>query len=209
MKPMNLIRWIELIGIFVGVPLLLVVDVVPGPKSIALLAVCVVSIILLLRDKTFDRRRLGFSSFRKWRTLAKRFVIIASCLALYTALTEPWHVMAVLRHNPVFWTSIMITYPVLSVVPQEIIYRVFFFHRYGALFANKKLSVVTNAALFAFAHILFRNWVAVIGSFVAGLLWTTTYLGSKSLLVVSIEHALYGNLVFTLGIGYYFYASDF
>jgi len=68
---------------------------------------------------------------------------------------------------------------------------------------------VTNAVLFAFAHILFRNWVAVIGSFVAGLLWATTYLKSRSLLVVSIEHALYGNFVFTLGIGYYFYAPDF
>ncbi len=208
-KPMNQMRWIELIGIFVGVPLILIVDLVPGPKSIALLVVCVVSLILLLRDKTFDRRRLGFSGFHKWLALAKRFVIIASCLALYTVLTEPRNAMAVLRHNPALWASIMITYPVLSVVPQEIIYRVFFFHRYGELFVNKKLSVVTNAALFAFAHILFRNWVAVIGAFVAGILWTTTYLGSKSLLVVSIEHALYGNLVFTLGIGYYFYASDF
>jgi membrane protease YdiL (CAAX protease family) len=117
--------------------------------------------------------------------------------------------MAILRHNPALWALIMVTYPVFSVVPQEIIYRAFFFHRYGPLFENKKVGVVTNAALFAFAHILFRNWVAVIGAFAFGLLWALTYLGSKSLLVVSIEHALYGNLVFTLGIGYYIYAPDF
>jgi membrane protease YdiL (CAAX protease family) len=73
----------------------------------------------------------------------------------------------------------------------------------------KKLSVLTNAALFAFAHIFFKNWVAVIGAFAAGILWAMTYLGSRSLLVVSIEHALYGDLLFTLGIGYYFYNPDF
>jgi CAAX protease family protein len=68
---------------------------------------------------------------------------------------------------------------------------------------------VINAALFAFAHIIFRNRVAVIGAFFAGLLWATTYLGSKSLRVVSLEHALYGNFLFTLGMGHYVYAPDF
>jgi len=206
---MKLVRWIEMAGIFLGVPFLLSGDFVPRHKIIVMLAVCVACLVLLLRDKTFDRSRFGLNGFRNWRTLSMRFALAASCLALYTVFVEPGNVLAILRHNPVLWALIMITYPVLSVVPQEIIYRAFFFHRYSSLFANKRVSVVTNAALFAFAHILFRNWVAVIGSFVAGLLWATTYLGSRSLLVVTIEHALYGSFVFTLGVGYYFYAPDF
>lgn len=206
---MKLVRWIEMVGIFLGVPLLLSGDFVPRPKSLALLAVCIACLFLLLRDKTFDRSQLGLNGFRSWRTLYLRFVIIASCLALYVVLAEPGNVLTILRHNPALWALIMIAYPVFSVVPQEIVYRAFFFHRYSSLFAHKKVNIVVNAALFAFAHILFRNWVAVIGSFVAGLLWAMTYLGSRSLLVVSIEHALYGNFAFTLGIGYYFYAPDF
>jgi membrane protease YdiL (CAAX protease family) len=128
---------------------------------------------------------------------------------LYAVLAESENILAILRHKPALWALIMIVYPVLSVVPQEIVFRTFFFHRYRSLFAHERVSVVTNAALFAFAHIIFRNWVAVIVSFVAGLVWAMTYLGSRSLLAVSIEHALYGNFVFTLGIGYYFYAPDF
>jgi membrane protease YdiL (CAAX protease family) len=206
---MKLVRWIEMAGIFVGVPLLVRGDFAPRPKSLALLAVCTACLVLLLRDKTFDRSRFGLNGFRNWRTLFLRFAIIAGCLALYVVLAEPENVLAILRHKPALWTLIMIVYPILSVVPQEIIYRAFFFHRYSSLFARTGASVVANAALFAFAHILFRNWVAVIVSFVAGLLWAMTYLGSRSLLVVSIEHALYGNFAFTLGIGYYFYAPDF
>ncbi len=209
MMPMKLVRWIEMAGIFLGVPLLLLGDFIPRHKILVLLAVCIACLILLLRDKTFDRSRFRLNGFSNWRTLFMRFAIIAICLALYTVLVEPGNALALLRHNPPLWALIMITYPLFSVVPQEIIYRAFFFHRYSSLFAHKRLSVVTNAALFAFAHILFRNWVAVIGSFVAGLLWATTYLGSRSLPVVSIEHALYGNFVFTLGIGYYFFAPNF
>jgi CAAX protease family protein len=53
-------------------------------------------------------------------------VIIASCLALYMVLFEPGNVLAILRHNPALWALIMITYPVFSVAPQEIIFRAFF-----------------------------------------------------------------------------------
>jgi len=206
---MKLERWIEMAVIFVGVPLLLVGDFAPHPKSLALLTVCTACLVLLLRDRTFDRSRLGLNGFCNWRALFLRFAIIACCIALYMVLAEPENVLAILRHKPALWALIMIAYPVLSVVPQEIIYRAFFFHRYSSLFAHERVSVVTNAVLFAFAHIIFRNWVAVIVSFVAGLLWAMTYLGSRSLLVVSIEHAFYGNFAFTLGIGYYFYAPDF
>ncbi len=207
--PIKWMRWIEMAGIFLGTPLLLLGDFVPRPKIIVLLFVCIACLVLLLGDKTFDCRCFGLNGFRNWHTLAVRFTIIAICLGLYAVLAESENIMAILRHKPVLWALIMITYPVLSVVPQEIIFRTFFFHRYGPLFVNKKVIVVTNAALFAFAHILFKNWVAVIGAFVAGLLWATTYLGSRSLLVVSMEHALYGDLVFTLGIGHYFYTPDF
>ena len=205
----NLTRWVEMAGIFLGVPIVLYGTFIPHLKSTVLLAVCIICLVMLLRDRTFDRNRFGLNGSYNWRVLVIRYVIIACCLSLYTVLVEPEDAMAILRHNYARWAVIMITYPVLSVVPQEIIYRAFFFHRYGSLFTEKRISVLTNAALFAFGHILFRNWVAVIGSFVASLLWATTYLGSRSLPIVAIEHSLYGDLVFTLGIGNYFYSPYF
>jgi membrane protease YdiL (CAAX protease family) len=207
---MNWLRLSEMIVIFVGVPLVVSEVSLRHIKIVAMLAISIACLVLLLRDKTFDRKRLGLNGFRNWRMLMLRFIIIACGLALYVTIAEPENVFVILRSNPALWALIMIIYPFFSAVPQEVIYRAFFFHRYGALFTEmKKLSVLTNAALFAFAHIFFKNWVAVIGAFAAGILWAMTYLGSRSLLVVSIEHALYGDLLFTLGIGYYFYNPDF
>ena len=205
----KLTRWIEMTGIFLGVPILLYRTFIPHLKSIVLIAVCIVCLVLLLRDRTFDRDRFGLNGFCNWRILAIRFAIIACSLSLYTVLAEPENALSIIRQNCTRWSLLMITYPVLSVLPQETIYRAFFFHRYGSLFKEKRMSVLANAVLFAFGHVLFRNWVAIIGSFVAALLWATTYLGSRSLVIVTIEHALYGNLVFTLGIGNHFYSPDF
>jgi uncharacterized protein len=50
---------------------------------------------------------------------------------------------------------------VLSVYPQGIIYRAFFFERYRGLFPGPAMLIVVSAAAFSFAHIIFRNPIAV------------------------------------------------
>lgn len=196
-------------GIFAGIPVFLYGDFIPRHKIMALWVVCAGCLLCLLLDRSFDRGRFRLNAYHQWPRLLLRLAIIAGGLALYTMLFEPQNFAIILRRDPALWGRIMILYPLFSVLPQELVYRAFFFHRYGPLFSNEKLMILTNAALFAFGHILFRNWVALMGAFIGGLLWASTYRRSGSLLVVSIEHALYGSLAFTLGIGHYCYSPDF
>ena len=103
----------------------------------------------------------------------------------------------------------MIFYPVWSAFTQEVIYRTYFFHRYGAAIPNEKVLALVNGLLFGFLHIIFRNWVAVIGATLMGLLWAFSYLKHRSLLVVSIEHSIVGDMLYTFGLGFFFYVPDF
>jgi membrane protease YdiL (CAAX protease family) len=64
-----------------------------------------------------------------------------------------------------------------------------------------------SAIAFSFAHIVFRNPWAILFTFVGGLMFASTYLKTRSNLAASVEHALYGCFVFTIGIGQYFYAG--
>jgi membrane protease YdiL (CAAX protease family) len=52
---------------------------------------------------------------------------------------------------------------------------------------------------------VFLNPLAVLLTIPGGFLLSKTYGRTKSLLVTGIEHAIYGNLVFTVGLGFYFY----
>jgi hypothetical protein len=54
-------------------------------------------------------------------------------------------------------------------------------------------------------HIIFHNWIAVILTVFGGMLFAVTYYRSRSTIMVSIEHALFGGLMFTIGLGQFFY----
>jgi membrane protease YdiL (CAAX protease family) len=109
------------------------------------------------------------------------------------------------RREPWLWALVMVFYPIASVYPQGIIYRAFIFHRYRALFPNTMLLVFVSALAFAFVHIIFRNPVALAFTLAGGFLFAWRYSQCNSVLVTSLEHALYGCLMFTVGLGEYFY----
>ena len=107
--------------------------------------------------------------------------------------------------RPGKWLKIMSLYPFTSVLAQEFVYRVFFFHRYGPLFSNRWLLIGANALAFGFGHILFRNWIAVVATVIGGALFAWRYERTRSFWAVWAEHTLWGWMVFTVGLGVYLF----
>ncbi len=131
--------------------------------------------------------------------------LFIAALAWWLAPYGRW--LAFPRAAPRIWAAILLLYPWLSAYPQELIYRVFFFERYAALFPGRWLCVV-NAVAFAWLHIIFRNPVAVTLSLVGGWLFATTYARTRSPRLVTLEHAAYGLMIITFGMGLYFYHGN-
>lgn len=78
-------------------------------------------------------------------------------------------------------------------------------HRYGPAFGNGVANVAASAAAFGYAHIIFGTAIAVVLTVVAGWVFARRYQRTRSLLTASVEHALYGVLAFTAGLGDLFY----
>ena len=102
----------------------------------------------------------------------------------------------------------LLLYPLFSALPQEFIFCKFFFYRYKTIFKTNFNLIASSAIFFSIAHILFLNFLAPVLSFIGGLLFANTYNKHKSLLLVSIEHGLYGNSLFFLGLGWYFWGGS-
>jgi membrane protease YdiL (CAAX protease family) len=161
----------------------------------------------LMRDPRFDRTRLwnlGALDGRLGAILGV-FTIAAFVIWLGVRRFAPHLEWNFVRQHPAFWAVVMVLYPVLSVYPQGLLYRAFFFERYSELFPEKWTIILASAAAFAFVHIIFRNWLAVALTAVGGLLFATRYAETGSLATSSFEHALYGCWLFTVGLGQYFY----
>ncbi len=133
------------------------------------------------------------------------FPVMAIVTALAVWLWRPQLLFGFVRRSPVFWAVVMLAYPVLSVWPQAIVYRAFVFERYRALFPSPVLMVLASAAAFGFSHIIFRSGWSVALTFAAGVLFAWRYQATGSLLASSLEHALYGCWMFTVGLGALFY----
>ena len=134
------------------------------------------------------------------RFLGMLFIIVTLLLLL-----RPESLFVILKERPLLMLMIFMFYPIFSAYPQELIFRTFFYHRYRNLFPNVQVAILANALLFGYAHLLFENWLAVIATILLGWAMSITYLKTKSLIGTSLEHAIYGNFAFLIGIGDFFY----
>ena len=161
----------------------------------------------LLRDPHSDRAMLwnagALPGRLKW--ILAVFVVVAFAIWLAVHRLAPELEWSFVRRSPGFWALVMVLYPVLSVYPQGLVYRTFFFERYAGLFPGRWALILASAAAFAFMHLIFRNWVAVSLTFAGGVLFAARYAETGSLATSSFEHALYGCWLFTVGLGQYFY----
>ncbi len=204
---MTTLRWIELLAVFGALPLALMLSFEQVPIILPLLVAAAACLVVLIRDRDFNRQRLWrFSALREALPgILLRWTIGAALLSLLIGVLAPESLFNFPRRDPRTWLLVMLLYPLLSAWPQEVIFRAFFLHRYRHLLGAAVL--VASALAFAWAHVLFRNWLAVVLTLPAGLLFASTYRRHRSLACSTLEHALWGDLVFTVGLGRYFYSG--
>jgi len=203
--------WLELWLVFVGGPTALVLAKPEGRWLIpTLLGLAVVCLVVLLTDRTFDRRRFGWGPGGlagvkpAMRIAAARFAFAAvGVLGLaYAADRAGWiEIFGFAKRVPHVWVIVMVLYPIFSVYPQTLIYRGVVMHRYRALVGSGWAMVATSGLLFGYSHIIMWNWESLALTLVGGLMFADTFRRSGSLLVAAMEHAAYGCLMFTVGFG--------
>jgi len=136
-----------------------------------------------------------------WKQTILKFIIISVLTSLFVWFTNRGNFFNVMINKPTLWLFFSFVYSFFSVYPQELIYRTFFFHRYQSLFRQNSQFIFFNAIVFSLGHIFFKNTLVLIITFLGGILFAITFNRTKSTFLVSIEHAIYGSWLFTVGMG--------
>lgn len=190
-------------AIYFGLPTAYALGWIPLPKIPFLLLVFAAVTLALARDADFDRTVLRdvASLRREWPRIFATFAAGAFGLTVFTAVALPDFLFDMPREQPLAWAVLLLAYPLISVFPQEILFRTFFYHRYATLFPGVGSRIAVNAAAFGYMHIAYGNWIAVVATAIGGLLFAYTYERTRSTPAVSVEHGLYGCWMFTVGLG--------
>lgn len=199
--------WLEFSCLFVLVPLAYFLSPVALPKIPLLLVFFAGCAWYLRKSPQFGKD--GFVNGLRGNGKALRLIFMrALAVAVFcpaaVMIIDPSLLFAFPRARPWFWLLVMVLYPVLSAYPQELIYRAFLFKRYGPVMSAGAL-IMASTLSFAFLHIIFHNWLAVALTIPAGYFFAKTYAGTGSLMAAALEHALYGCIAFTSGLGRFFY----
>ncbi|MEM6780757.1 MAG: CPBP family intramembrane glutamic endopeptidase [Pseudomonadota bacterium] len=158
----------------------------------------------------------GFKELWKWdavtwgnmKPLLIRWVACTIFMYVFIQWYDPGRTFYVVEHRPEIIPGLLVGYPIVSALPQEFVFCSFFFARYAPFFKSGWPMILASAVIFAYAHVLYINPVAPTLGFLAGLIFALTYAKTKSLALVTIEHGLYGNSMFLIGLGWYFYSGS-
>ncbi|MBK1668715.1 hypothetical protein CKO28_11815 [Rhodovibrio sodomensis] len=200
-------RSVEALLLFVAAPLVHVTlfDVLGVFAPLA--AVTTVGVLLLAITPGWRWRELiDLASLRGHGRLILGFTALAAAVifALVFALI-PQRVLGLPRYMPQTWALVMVFYPLVSVLGQELLFRPLFFRRYGDLFTGPVTLVIANAGAFSLTHAFYQNWVALTLTFLGGLVFAEAYRRTRSFPLVFLLHTFAGQLIFTSGLGVYFY----
>ncbi|MGF1501267.1 MAG: CPBP family intramembrane glutamic endopeptidase [Paracoccaceae bacterium] len=198
--------WAEMLVLFVGVPVLMLVFFGHYPLFGALLFLAAIAAGLLQVTPGFSfGELLRGPLLGEWRLILAFALLTAASTAALAIWLVPWRFLAMPTERTGLWLMIMIAYPIASVLPQELIYRPLFFRRYGALWGGPALRVIANGALFAVGHLFYQNPVAILCTLGAGILIGAAYERTGSFPLAVVLHALAGQIMFTMGLGVFFY----
>ncbi len=136
-----------------------------------------------------------------WNQTLLKLLAIIILTTIYVWWFDKTNLFSVVVNKPLLLFAILIIYSVFSVYPQELIFRTFFFQRYETVFKSKALLIFINAIVFSLAHLFFRNTLVLVLTFLGGFLFGFTFYKTKSTLFVTIEHAIYGCWLYTVGMG--------
>jgi hypothetical protein len=208
---MIVLLWTQLVALYVVMPVVMAWAVVRFSYRRAmaplLWVVAALAVALLLQDPTYDRGTL----FRLplghpyARVAALRFFVFAPLLLAFGRWLTPGEFLWFARRRPALWLAFAVLYPALSVVPQGILFRVFFLQRFGVLFESGPALLVAGALVFSLGHVIYRNVPALVITAVGGALFLDTYVHTQSMLLAAAEHGAYGIVAFTAGLGKFLY----
>lgn len=202
------LRWLEFLALFVIAPVGMALFV-PPRQVLALLAVVALAGVLLLRiTPGFQWRDLG----ARWRVFSWREVgLFCLGVALVSAVVmgaiHPERMFEILRERPALMLLIALFYPLMSALPQELVFRVLYFRRYGDLLPVSGRFWL-NGAVFSLAHLMYWSVTVLALTFVGGVVFAWAYEQRGSFLLAFVLHSLGGVVLFAFGMGVYFYSGN-
>mgnify|MGYP001628287029 FL=1 len=155
--------WVEFLAFFVTAPVLIAVLLPASAMFPALFAFTALGLLLLHITPGFSWAELRWN-WRgwDWRELLAFAVFMTLLSVTLIYAMRPSSAFQLVREQPQLLAFIWIGYPLVSALPQELLFRPLFFRRYRPILPPGLAGRGLNAAVFSLAHLMYWSWVVAL-----------------------------------------------
>ncbi len=192
----NNYKLIELIIITLLIPLIIVFL----NLQIYVILFLIVTCFLICLFKKEDLKKIPLSkNVNDYKKLIFRDLGLFMFLILFLDLLGEVKLIFFDLKNFHYLILLSLFYLIFSVIPQEIIFRYYFFTRYENVFKNKCILIITNSLAFSIFHVIYLDIKIIFITFIGSLLLSSNYVQFKSLILVILQHFFFAQILLTLG----------
>ena len=192
----NNYKLIELIIITLLIPLIIVFL----NLQIYVILFLIVTCFLICLFKKEDLKKIPLSkNVNDYKKLIFRDLSLFMFLILFLDLLGEVKLIFFDLKNFHYLILLSLFYLIFSVIPQEIIFRYYFFTRYENVFKNKCILIITNSLVFSIFHVIYLDIKIIFITFIGSLLLSSNYVQFKSLILVILQHFFFAQILLTLG----------
>ena len=178
--------------LYVIVPLLILIFPHLFKYKFYILVTFGILIYFWLRKNNISNEDLGITNRNITNSLISNLPIIIISISIITLMKF----LNINKFVPSETIYFYLFYIFISCPIQEFLYRSF----YGYFDDGKYNIMLLSSSMYAFVHIIYKDILTVILTFIIGLIWYNLYRKDKNLLGVSISHCIIGTITILLGI---------
>lgn len=182
--------------VYIGLPISILLGLISFSYKFHALTIGAVVVYVIFRVLGFTNSDLGITTKNTKESIS---CVLPLTVVLAIVGVVIW-ICGYSRITPNEHWSFFLFYIFISSPVQEFLYR-------GALNAaldKWKLSYISqmiiSTTLYSFVHIIYKDWITLLLTFIIGLIWFFCYKKTKNLFGVSISHAVLGFVTIVAGV---------
>ena len=192
----NKLLFIFTLILYIILPILILFNTTLFKYKFYVLVVISLLIYLLFKINKVSNKELGISKSNIVKSLKRNIPIIL--ILIITVII--FRLFNLNKYNPTETVYFYLFYIFISCPIQEFLYRGIFGYFEKNLIKNKYIVLLISSILYSFVHIIYKDYITCILTFIFGMVLYLLYRKDYNLFGVAISHIILGILTIYLGI---------
>ncbi|MDO4753474.1 MAG: CPBP family intramembrane metalloprotease [Bacillota bacterium] len=183
-------------GIYIGLPILILVGVLPFDSKFYILTLGAAIVYFLARVLGISNAEMGITKYN-----CRKSIMAVLPITIFLALTGValW-ALGFSRINPNETWKFYIFYIFISSPVQEFLYRGAIIGIISNMNFGYYVQLIVSSVLYSFVHIIYQDLITLCLTLIMGVIWFINYKKSNNIFGVSISHAVLGVVTIIAGI---------